>query len=135
MNIMTDIDYSSTYDFTLDPFVENNKLDNGNLDNGNLDNGNLDNGNLDNNNGNTDNNNNQDNNNFEKNPGGVGSGQGCKLFFIVIVYLIVKELGLAETLLNNGIKKMLFIGLLWLFGYDLINKVIGFEKNVCSYLF
>ena len=119
---MTDIDYSSTYDFTLDPFVENNKVDNREADelNNNTDDNNIK-------------NENQTNINNKKN--GMPSGQGCKIFFIVIFYLVIKELGLSEKILDTGIKKAIFIILLWMFGYDLVNNVIGFDKNVCLYLF
>ena len=59
---------------------------------------------------------------------------GCKIFFIVLLYLIVKEFKL-EFLIDTGFKKLLFVVVIWFVLYDAVNKVIGFEKNVCSYFF
>ena len=61
-------------------------------------------------------------------------GNGCKIFLIVILYLIIVETKM-QKLLDTGLKKAIFIILFWTIGYDLVNSLIGFEKNVCSYIF
>tara|TARA_Y100000389_G_scaffold123346_2_gene120661 strand:- start:4984 stop:5346 length:363 start_codon:yes stop_codon:yes gene_type:complete len=120
---MSEIDYSSNYDFNLDPFIENKEADNTNKGI----------------------NNNMDNNNEEAPVEVVENKEelkkpvkkqnsGCRLLLIVIIYLIVIETKLT-FLVDTLLKKVLFIVLLWAFGYDLINKLIGFENNVCKYLF
>ena len=111
---MNEIDYSSNYDFNLDPFSENKESEK-----------------KEDNDGDTQENN-KSKEELKKAP--PKQNNGCRLLLIVLIYLIIVESNM-NYLIDNVVKKILFIGILWTFGYDLINKLIGFEKNVCSYLF
>ena len=121
---MSDIDFSSSYDFSLDPFVENTDVDNSKMEK--LENKentiSLDNVKDINKTGGKE---------YKK---GFKGGNGCKIFLIVILYLIIVETKM-QKLLDTGLKKGIFIILFWTIGYDLVNSLIGFEKNVCSYIF
>ena len=112
---MSDIDYSSNYDFNLDPYVDKNYLDN--VENSNTQKPVEENKAPE-----------------EKMEKPKKKGQGCKMFFIVMVYLLIIELNFT-ILIDSGMKKIIFIIIMWNIGYNLANKVIGFEKNVCNYLF
>lgn len=111
---MNEIDYSSNYDFNLDPFIENKDADNKVDDVPDTPE------------------NNESKEELKKAP--PKQNNGCRLLLIVLIYLIIVESKL-NYLIDNLVKKILFIGILWTFGYDLVNKLIGFEKNVCKYLF
>lgn len=111
---MSPNDYSTDYPFNIDPFVgENNEME-------------------------TNEELNEESNNVvpeEEQPVKKKfGGYGCKLLFIVIVYLIIVECKIS-ILIDTGLKKFLLLIFLATIGYNLTDKVIGFENNVCGYLF
>ena len=120
---MTDIDYSSNYDFSLDPFVENTNVYTPPGNNMNTEN-------------------NQSNENIVKQENKdkkmyrdtYKGGNGCKLLLVVILYLIIIETKL-NFLLDTGLKKVIFVIFFWTVGYNIVNNLLGFDKYVCSHLF
>lgn len=116
---MSEIDYSSNYDFNLDPYSENKDSEN-TTENTQA-------------NENTESNEkNQNKEDLKKEP--PKQNNGCRLLLIVLIYLVIIESNM-NFLVDSLLKKFIFIVILWTFGYDLINKLIGFEKNVCKHLF
>ena len=117
---MSDIDFFFLYDFSLDPFVENTDVDNTAMDK------------MESKDNESDDNVKDINKNEQK--AYKKNFKGGKIFLIVILYLIIVETKM-QKLLDTGLKKAIFIILFWTIGYDLVNGIIGFEKNVCSYIF